>query len=48
MPCEYDVNATFNVCDLTPFVDDLEQHEDEEPLDFRSNLSQEEGTMAHP
>jgi len=42
-PCEYDVSATFNVCDLTRFVGDLEQDENEEPLDLRSNASQEGG-----
>ena len=39
--CEYDVSATFNVCDLTSFLGDLEDDEDEEPLDLRSNVSQE-------
>ncbi|BAT81715.1 hypothetical protein VIGAN_UM161000 [Vigna angularis var. angularis] len=43
LPCEYDVSATFNVCDLTPFVGDLEQDEDEEPQDLKTNPSQEGG-----
>ena len=43
LPCEYDVSATFNVCDLTPFVGNLEQDEDEEPTNLRSNTSQEGG-----
>jgi len=46
LPCEYDVSATFNVCDLTPFVGDLEQ--DEEPIDLRSNTSQEGGDDGTP
>ena len=41
LPYEYDVSATFNVCDLTTFVGYLEQDEDEEPIDLRSNPSQE-------
>jgi len=40
LPCEYDVIATFNICDLTPFVGNLEQDEKEEPRDLRSNHSQ--------
>jgi len=30
LPCEYNVSTTFNVCDITLFIGDLEQDEDEE------------------
>lgn len=39
LPCEYDVSDTFHVCDITPFLGDLEQDGDEKPLDLRSNPS---------
>ena len=37
LPGEYNVSATFNVVDLSPFLD-------EEDADLRANPSQEEGT----
>ena len=42
-PLEY-----FKVCDLIPFVGDLEQDEDEEPIDLRLNPSQEGGDEGIP
>jgi len=48
LPCEYDVSATFNVCDLTLFVGYLELDEDEKPIDLRSNPSQEGGDDGTP
>jgi len=42
------VSTTFNVFYLTPFIGDLEQDEDEQPLDLRSNPSQEVGDDGTP
>ena len=40
LPCEYDVNVTLDMSNLTPFVGGMDKDEDEDPIDLRSNPSQ--------
>jgi len=42
------VSTTFIMCVLTHFIEDMEEDGDEEPLDLRSNHSQEGGDHGKP